>query len=259
MASGAVFPNPGKPLYLVKNNLPKFAARVAQMWRGGCTVRDNISNRRATRRSAFLPPGNLASQRPKTDDQRGLNLETARSLILTLLVVTPVLAQSPVPSEMLCDVRTEITETNEVHPTTGYLPFVAVPVSLPDTPVPQRVKVKVIDKKFIAIMGALAGAESLRFTTHKLVLDHEFEAGAPWVTSVPSNQHLVAKYAAIYAAELLVAYELKKPHSWLPGDRIIRKFWWAYPAAMVPIHIKNGIRSMRTQSPSCPVEECESQ
>ena len=108
-------------------------------------------------------------------------------------------------------------------------------------------------------MGALGGAESLRFTTHKLVLDHEFEAGAPWVTSVPPNQHLIAKYAAIYAAELLVAYEIKKPHSWLPGDRIIRKFWWAYPAAMVPIHIKNGIRSMRTQSPSCPVEECESQ
>ena len=178
-------------------------------------------------------------------------METARSLILILLVVTPVLAQSHLPSEIIPEVHTEITST------TNYIPFVAVPVSLPDTPAPHRARV--IDKKLIAVMGALGGAESLRFTTHKLVLDHEFEAGAPWVTSVPPNQHLIAKYAAIYAAELLVAYEIKKPHSWLPGDRIIRKLWWVYPAAMIPIHVKNGIRSMRTQSPSCPVEECESQ
>jgi hypothetical protein len=137
----------------------------------------------------------------------------------------------------------------------------APPVSLADAPAPQKaegkVKVKVIDKKFIAVMAALGGAESLRFTTHKLVLDHELDAGAPWVTSVPANQHLVAKYGGIYAAELLVVYELKKPHSWLPGDKVIRKLWWAYPAVMVPIHIKNGIRSMRTQAPSCPVDECQ--
>ncbi len=138
----------------------------------------------------------------------------------------------------------------------------ASPVSLPDAPVSQRaevkVNVKVIDKKFIAVMAALGGAESLRFTTHKLVLDHEFAAGAPWVTSVPANPHLVARYAAIYAAELLATYELKKPHSWLP-DRVIRKLWWAYPAAMIAIHIKNGVGSIRTQSPSCPVAECQSQ
>src|SRR6202011_3758263 len=52
------------------------------------------------------------------------------------------------------------------------------------------------------------------------------------VTHVPENRHLVAKYSGLYAAELLVAYEMKKPHSWLPGDGVIRKFWWAYPAAM---------------------------
>jgi hypothetical protein len=151
---------------------------------------------------------------------------------------------------MISEVRAEINST------TSYTATAAPPVSLPDTPAPQ----KVIDKKFIAAMAALAGAESLRFTTHKLVLDHEFAAGAPWVASVPPNQHLVAKYAGIYAAELLVAYELKKPHSWLPGDKIIRKLWWAYPAAMVAIHIKNGVRSIRTQPPSgCPVPECQSQ
>jgi hypothetical protein len=144
-----------------------------------------------------------------------------------------------------------------------YVVAVAPAAQLPDAPAPQPVqvkaKVKVIDKKFIAVMGVLAGAETLRFTTHQLVLDHEFAAGAPWVTSVPENQHLVAKYAAIYAAELLVAYEIKKPHSWLPGDKVIRKFWWAFPAAMTVVHTKNGVRSIQTQAPSCPVEECSAQ
>ncbi|HMB84422.1 MAG TPA: hypothetical protein VKI40_10285 [Terriglobales bacterium] len=181
-------------------------------------------------------------------------MQTACLLVLTilavLLVTAPALAQSHLPNEMLSEVREEIDST------TSYALTVAPPVSLPDTPAPQRV----IDKKFIAVMGALGVAESLRFTTHKLVLDHEFAAGAPWVTSVPPNQHLVAKYAGIYAAELLVAYELKKPHSWLPGDKIIRKFWWAYPVAMMVIHTKNGVRSIRTQAPSgCPLADCQPQ
>jgi hypothetical protein len=133
----------------------------------------------------------------------------------------------------------------------------ALAVSLPDAPAPRH---RVIDKKFVAVMAALGGAESLRFSTHQLVLVHEFAAGAPWVTSVPQNQHLIAEYGGIYAAELLLAYELKKPHPWLPGDKIIRKLWWAYPAAMAPIHIMNGVRSIRTQAPAgCPVAECQSQ
>jgi hypothetical protein len=134
-----------------------------------------------------------------------------------------------------------------------------LPPPLPDAPVP-HVKTRVIDKKFIVIMAALAGSESFRVTTHQLVLEHEFAAGAPWVASVPPTRHVVVKFGAMYAAELLVAYELKKPHSWLPGDRIIRKFWWAYPAVMAPIHIKNGVRSVRTQAPAgCPPEMCQEQ
>jgi hypothetical protein len=175
------------------------------------------------------------------------------TLLAVLLIVAHALAESPLPGEeMLRKVR------DENNSTTISTATVAPAVSLPDAPVPQTVKVKVVDKKFIAVMAALGGAESLRFTTHKLVLDHEFAAGAPWVTSVPANQHLVAKGAAIYAAELLVAYELKKPHSWLPGDRIIRELWWAYPAAMMAIHIKNGVGSIRTQAPSgCPPDQCQ--
>jgi len=184
-------------------------------------------------------------------------LQTARLLVFTLTVVllniACATAQSQLPNEMLREVR------DEIDATTPYTHAAAPPISLADAPTPQKVKTKVIDKKFVAVTAALGGAESLRFTTHKLVLDHEFAAGAPWVSSVPANPHLVAKGAAIYAAELLVAYELKKPHSWLPGDKFIRKLWWAYPAAMVPIHIKNGVRSIRTQAPSCPPEECQSQ
>jgi hypothetical protein len=190
---------------------------------------------------------------------RGLHLQTARLLVLTvlvvLLIIAPALAENPPHNETPSEVRSEINAT------ASYTPAATPPVSLSDAPAPQAVKVKVIviDKKFVAVMAALGGAESLRFTTHKLVLDHEFAAGAPWVTSVPANPHLVAKGAAIYAAELLVAYELKKPHSWLPGDKVIRKLWWAYPAAMMAIHIKNGVGSMRTQAPSCTVAECQSQ
>ena len=107
-------------------------------------------------------------------------------------------------------------------------------------------------------MAALAGAESLRFTTHKPVLDREFDAALPELRASRQTSTWSPK-AGIYAAELLVTYELKKPHSWLPGGRLMREFWWAYPAVMVPIHIKNGIRSIRTQPPSCPVAECQGQ
>lgn len=172
------------------------------------------------------------------------------TLLMTMVVISPVLVHSQLPVEVLTETHAEISSAN-------ISPAVMPMVSLLEAPVSQKPKVNVVDKKFIAVMAALGGAETLRFATHKLVLDHEYAAGAPWVTSVPPNRRLVAKFGAIYAVELLVAYELKKPHSWLPGDKIIRKFWWAYPAAMAPIHIKNGVRSIRTQPPSCPVEECQ--
>ncbi len=187
-------------------------------------------------------------------------------VVIGLVIVLGIAAASTVAEsqtlrEFSGAVDADITSANiSANISSNYESAVAPAAQLPDAPAPQvKVKAKVIDKKFIVVMGALAGAETLRFTTHQLVLDHEFAAGAPWVTSVPENQHLVAKYAAIYAAELLVAYEIKKPHDWLPGDKVIRKFWWAFPAAMTVIHTKNGVRSIQTQAPSCPVEECAAQ
>lgn len=96
----------------------------------------------------------------------------------------PALAESPA-SEI------PVGDRAEINTPAGSTAVPIMAVSLPDAPIPKRVKV--IDKEFVAVMGALAGAESLRFTTHKLVLDHEYAAGAPWVTSVPENQHLVLK------------------------------------------------------------------
>jgi hypothetical protein len=156
-----------------------------------------------------------------------------------------------VPNDMLTALPAE--STTEISPPVGYTPAAQPSNALPDAPARQRV----IDKKFVVVMAALGASESLRFTTHKLVLDHEFAAGAPWVTKVTSSPRLTAKYAGIFAMEMLVAYELKKPHSWLPGDKVIRKLWWIYPANMIPIHIKNGVGSIRTQAPAgCPIELC---
>jgi hypothetical protein len=129
---------------------------------------------------------------------------------------------------------------------------------LQTTSAPAAVKrEKVFDKKFFAVVGALGAAESIRFTSRQLVLDREFAAGAPWVTSVPPTRHIVVKGSAVYGAELLLVYELKKSHSWLPGDRVIRKLWWAYPVAMTAIHVKNAVGNVRTQGPAgCTSVEC---
>ena len=119
---------------------------------------------------------------------------------------------------------------------------------------------KVFDKKFFAVMGALGAAESFRFTTRQLVLDREFAAGAPWVPSAPPNQPIMVKGLAVYGAEFLLTYELKKSHPWLPGDRVIRRFWWAYPAATAVVHIKNAVGNVRTQGPrGCTSVECATQ
>jgi hypothetical protein len=177
-------------------------------------------------------------------------LPAARLLALVLLVNACAVAQNHSPGSMPGEMRAEI------EPSGGFTPSTSKSSPLSATPAPHRV----IDKKFIFVMGALGGAESLRFTTRKLVLEHELAAGAPWVTSVPANQHMVARNLLFYGSEFLVAYELKKSHSWLPGDKVIRKLWWVYPAVMTAIHIKNGIGNMRTQGPGgCTSMECAMQ
>jgi hypothetical protein len=141
----------------------------------------------------------------------------------------------------------------DIHPAAGAVSAAQV-VSFPAAPQRQRV----IDKKFIAVMGALGTAEAMRYSTRTLVVEHEADAGAPWITSRPSHPSLVAKDAAIYAVEVLVAYEIKKPHDWLPGDRTIRKLWWLYPAAMAALHFKNASNNIQTSPPGgCDPSQCQ--
>jgi hypothetical protein len=53
---------------------------------------------------------------------------------------------------------------------------------------------------------------------------------------------LVDKKFAVAMASLRVTDELKKEHSWLPGDRQIRRFWFTYPAVMGTIHVERNPR-----------------
>jgi hypothetical protein len=178
-------------------------------------------------------------------------LKNARLLVLIILVAITASAQD----RSLHRVSSE-TDAAVVTPEGGAAMAPVTVAKLPDAPAPHRVA----DKKFVFVMAALGGAEAVRFTSRKLVLDNEFAAGAPWVTHVQSNSSEVAEYAGLYAAELIVTYEMKKPHHWLPGDRVIRKFWWAYPAAMTAIHVKNGIDNIHTQgSGGCTAIECAMQ
>ncbi|MGB2602364.1 MAG: hypothetical protein WBC78_02125 [Candidatus Sulfotelmatobacter sp.] len=177
-------------------------------------------------------------------------MPTVRLFALIFLITGRSLSQDHMLNRTPNEMRAEIDSSG------GFTPSFSRSSPVPPAPAAHRV----IDKKFMIVMGALGGAESLRYTSRKLVLDNEFAAGAPWVTTVPPNQHLVAKYAGLYVAELLVAYEVKKPHSWLPGDKAVRKLWWAYPATVAAIHIKNGVGNIRTQGPGgCTSIECAEQ
>lgn len=194
-----------------------------------------------------------------------ISLRIVRSVVYVLLAAAGAgaqdqLAQShlltPISGEMRAGVKATIGNGTESDGAGVYAPAVTPAVPLPDALKRHRV----IDKKFIVVMGALGGAESMRFTTRKLVLEHEYAAGAPWVAQIPSTQGWIGKYSGIYASELLVAYELKKPHSWMPGDKMVRKLWWAYPAAMTALHIKNAVGNIRTQGPGgCTSVECAMQ
>jgi hypothetical protein len=169
------------------------------------------------------------------------HLIAVEGLILALLLAAPLAAQN--------------TDFDKIA--TGALP--AAPMQRASATSVAKPE-KVFDKKFFAVMGALGGAESFRFTSRQLVLDHEYAAGAPWVTNPPPNRPILLKGLAVYGAEFLLTYELKKSHSWLSGDRVIRKVWWAYPAAMAVSHIKNAVGNVRTQGPGgCTSIECATQ
>jgi hypothetical protein len=177
-------------------------------------------------------------------------MTSTRSLMIVLLLASPLAAQDDTAANIAAP-KPSLSNLAPSEISPAALPAAPIPIT-PASTQAQPLKLpdrKVLDKKFFLVMAALGGAESLRFTTRKIVIEHQFAAGAPWVAHVPSNPPVIARNAALFAAELLVAYELKKPHGWLPGDRIFRKLWWTYPAAMAVIHIKNAVGNIRTQGP----------
>ncbi|MGA8273457.1 MAG: hypothetical protein WB919_17980, partial [Candidatus Sulfotelmatobacter sp.] len=73
-------------------------------------------------------------------------LSTARALFLMLLIAAPAAAQEHLPSEPPSDMRVESSSI------AGFTPASTPVTSLPDAPTSQ--KIRVIDKKFITVMGA---------------------------------------------------------------------------------------------------------
>jgi len=166
-------------------------------------------------------------------------LRLMQCLALLLLSVFPIMAESEL------EAQTNSTDSS-ANP--------AAQTPLPPTPQPQ----KVVDKKFIVVMAAFGAAKGISFATSTLIHEREREEGAPWATSAPSNISLTTKHAAIFAGEVFVAYQLKKPHSWLPGDKIIRKFWWVYPVWTGQIHSRTAIHNVRMRAPAgCILPECQ--
>jgi hypothetical protein len=98
-----------------------------------------------------------------------------------------------------------------LNPAGIHMPAAIEPLSVPLTPQPQ--KKKVVDKKFLLVMGVLAMAETMRITTTTLALDREAAEGAPWVSVPPAHGTLIAKNGLIFASELFVANEMKEPQS----------------------------------------------
>ena len=155
-------------------------------------------------------------------------------LLCTLFFTTSALAQSQV----------EVAEREPASNDTGNYSM-----SLPSAPRPKPIPPKVVDIKFVAVMSILAAVESMRYTTRTLVLEHEREAGDPFIGNIPSHHEVVAKSLVIYAAELAVVYEIKKPHRWLPEDKVIRRLWWVYPAIMTQAQVRNAYSNINTTGP----------
>jgi hypothetical protein len=167
-------------------------------------------------------------------------------IFCTVLVAASALAQSHVG----------VAEREPASEAVGKYPIAQ---SLPAAPQSKPIPPKVMDLKFIAVMSTLAAAESLRYTTRTLVLEHELRAGDPFIGNIPSHYQFGAKTLAIYAAELAVGYELKKAHGWLPGDKVIRRLWWVYPAVMIQAHFRNASGNINTTGPGgcTSVQTCE--
>jgi hypothetical protein len=101
------------------------------------------------------------------------------------------------------------------------------------TPTP----VRVIDRSYLAVLGGEAAATSSDFYTTALILGRGgHETDFVYGTN-PSDHRLVLENLGLFATEGAALYELKKPHDWLPGDRVVRRLWWLPAAYWIGDHV----------------------
>ena len=118
------------------------------------------------------------------------------------------------------------------------------PIKLPEEPAPQ--KLRVVDKKYLAVMGFEFSGLAGDFASTTLCLRRgDFRETDPWFGPHPSTTRLTTESLGIFTAEAFGTYELKKPHDWLPFDKQIRRFWWIYPVASGLDHFRLSYRNMQ--------------
>jgi hypothetical protein len=129
---------------------------------------------------------------------------------------------------------------------------------LPDPPS------KVADKQFLLLLSVEAAAKSADFAETAAHLgkqtwvpcvpayaciNHGYVytvlENDPWFGKRPSTGRMIGENFALFGAESLIAYEIKKPHPWLPADRLIRKFWWVPLAYQIQAHARFAYHDSR--------------
>jgi len=129
-------------------------------------------------------------------------------------------------------------------------------VELPDSPS------KTVDAQFVAVLSAEAAAKSADFSetaahlgNRKWVacvpaytcMDHgswySVQENDPWFGKRPGTVRMITENLGLFATESAIAYELKKPHRWLPGDKIVRKLWWLPVVYQIQAHARFAYRN----------------
>ncbi|HXY03883.1 MAG TPA: hypothetical protein VEI49_09920 [Terriglobales bacterium] len=129
---------------------------------------------------------------------------------------------------------------------------------LPDRPS------KVADRQFFLLLSVEAAAKSADFAETAAHLgkqiwvpcvpaytciNHESAytvlENDPWFGKRPSTGRMIWENFGLFGVESLIAYQIKKPHQWLPGDRLIRKFWWVPLVYQTQAHARFAYHNSR--------------
>jgi hypothetical protein len=131
-------------------------------------------------------------------------------------------------------------------------------VELPDSPS------RTIDAKFIAVLATEAAAKSADFVETAAHLGNRVwvpcvpaytcmhhglwfsvQENDSWFGRRPGAARMVTENIGLFGAESLLAYEIKKPHHWLPGDKVVKKVWWLPLAYQIQAHTRFAYRNSK--------------